>query len=120
MSLAFCDMGEFCRSGMDMGLIDSRRCQRDQVLTDTISKKGSKRLVVGHKLHQAHTLAAELYVVNVRTVHSQHIRLARLDWVPAGSASRSLRSHTRNRLSGRSAVARLRCQQQGSEGSWQV
>ncbi|DBA86746.1 TPA: hypothetical protein ACH3X1_016637 [Trebouxia sp. C0004] len=40
---------------MDMGLIDGTRCQSDQVLTNTITRKGSKRLVV-HNVHQIRSM----------------------------------------------------------------
>ncbi len=71
-------MGDLCPSGVDAGLIDGTRCQGNQILTNTITRKGSKRLVV-HKLHQAHTLAAEVQVVNGRAVNLQRKRLTRLD-----------------------------------------
>jgi len=72
-------VGDLCPSGVDAGLIDGTRCQGNQKLTNTITRKGSKRLVVVHKLHQAHTLAAEVQVVNGRAVNLQRKRLTRLD-----------------------------------------
>lgn len=66
--LAVCDVANLCPSWVHMGLIDGTRCQGDQVLTHTITRKGSEHLVVVHKLHQAHSCDRGCSVVNGRAV----------------------------------------------------
>ena len=113
-------MGDLCPSGVDMRLINGTRCQSNQVLTNTITRKGSKRLVVVHKLQQAHFCGRGVRDkrTSCKTCHAE----GSPGWIGCrqGFESHSLRSRTRSHLLGRSAVAGLRCQQQGSERSWPV
>ena len=53
LRLAFDNVGDLCSSGMDVRLVDSTSFHIDQVLTNAITRQGSKHLVVLHKLQQA-------------------------------------------------------------------
>ncbi len=72
-------MDDFCPSWVDMGLIDGTWCQSDQILTYTVTRKGSKRLVIVHKLQQAHFCDQGVSRERTRFQHLQRIRLTRLD-----------------------------------------
>ena len=113
-------MDDLCPSWVDMGLINGTSCQGDQILTHTVTRKGSKRLVVIHELHQAHF--CDRGVSSERTRFQTCNEQGSPGWIECrqGFGSHSLRSRRRSQLSGKSAVAGLRCQQQGSERSWQM
>lgn len=109
-----CNEGNLCPSGMGVRLLDGTGFQSDQILTQTITTKGSKRLTVVDKLHQAHLLCSAVASAVVM-LPALRLDLTVPAWTECQPASRRrwCQSSTRTLSSKHLALAGLRSRRQG-------